>query len=67
MKRRQATTSSSGDTFANGMLKDLQPLKKNAAKYKNIDFHARTLVWDLEKMAAAGAGGKAAAAVAKSA
>ena len=42
-----------GDTFANGMLKKKTALKKGAAKYKNVEFSSLTLVWDLEKMAAA--------------
>ncbi len=46
-----------GDTFAGGMLKEKAPLKKGTAKYKNISFDSMTLVWDLEKMAAGGAGG----------
>ena len=40
-----------GDTFAGGMLKQKAAVKKQAAKYKSIEFSALKLEWDVEKMA----------------
>ena len=46
-----------GATFGGGMLIEQTPLKKNAGKYKNLEFDSLTLKWDLEQMAASSAGG----------
>jgi hypothetical protein len=46
-----------GDTFSGGVIKEKSAVKKGAAKFKDIEFHSVSMVWDLEKMAASAAPG----------